>query len=174
MRINIGAGKQTWDDFFCIDAVEHPKASRSLDMLYAFEFFSDGSLKHKINLPAQSATEVHSYHFIEHVYAWEAPSVIAEMRRLLKPGGKLVIECPNIEAAAKHLLAGGGDQMCMWPLYGDPGTKSKYMCHRWGYTPKTIVKLLAGFERIKVLPPQTHGKRKNRDMRVEAIKCASI
>lgn len=170
MKINIGCGKQTWPDFYCIDAVAHPKANRELDMVYAFEFFSNGDLKHKIELPCGCADEVHSYHFIEHVYAWEAPSVIAEMRRLLKPGGKLILELPNIEAAARNLLNGDGDQLCMWPLYGDPGTKSKFMCHRWGYTPKTIKALLGDFNKVRILPPQTHGKRANRDMRVEARK----
>lgn len=172
MKLNIGAGKQTWPDFFCIDAVQHPKASRPLDLLYRFDFWSDGGLKEKIPVPPEMAEELHCYHFIEHVYAWEAPAVIDEFKRLLKKGGKLILELPDIEKAARNLIKGDTDQMCMWPLYGDPGTKDKFMCHRWGYTPKTIKELLrqSGFRDIKVLPPKTHGRRNNRDMRVEAIK----
>lgn len=172
MNINIGCGKQTWNDFYCIDAVQHPKASRDVDLIYRFDFWSDGRLKEEIPLSAGVADEVHCYHFIEHVYAWEAASVIEELRRLLKQGGKLILELPNIEAAAKNLIKGDTDQMCMWPLYGDPGTKDKFMCHRWGYTPKTIRALLkgCGLKDVEVLPPQTHGRRNNRDMRVEAIK----
>lgn len=170
MKINIAAGKQTWPDFFCIDAVQHPRASRDLDMVYAFQFFADGSLKERIELPSQCADEVHCYHFIEHVYQWEAPAVIAEIRRLLKPGGRLVLELPDIAKAAQHLLKGAPDQMNMWPLYGDPGTKDQYMCHRWGYTPKTIMALLHDFNKIRIMKPQTHGKRTNRDMRIEARK----
>jgi predicted SAM-dependent methyltransferase len=169
MRVNFACGKQTWDGWYCVDAQQHSKASRPVDLLHAFRF--DGkTLLNSLPIYDQQADEVHAYHFIEHVYAWEAPAVIREFRRILKPGGRLVLELPNLEKACKNLLQKTTDQYSMWPLYGDPGTMDPFMCHRWGYTPKTITALLkgAGFKRIAVLPPQTHGARKNRDMRVEA------
>lgn len=170
MKINFGAGKQTWEDFFCIDAVQHPKASRRLDLVHAVEF--SGETIKPLPLVCGVADELHSYHFIEHVYAWQAPALVGEWHRLLKPGGKLVVECPDILKAARNLLNGGPDQMHMWPFYGDPGHKDVFMCHRWGYTPKTLQALLtqAGFVKCRELPPQTHGARLDRDMRMEAIK----
>lgn len=169
MKINFACGKQTWPDFYCIDAVQHPKASRPLDLIHAFQF-AKGRLKNCIPLDDGCADELHAYHFIEHVYAWEALEVILEFKRLLKPSGRLVLELPDIEKCAQNLINGSKDQLCMWGLYGDPGWKDEFMCHRWGYTPKTICELLrgAGFGFIEVLEPQTHGKRVNRDMRVEA------
>lgn len=169
MKLNIGCGKQTWNDFYCVDAVKHPKASRYPDLLYAFEF--EGSvLKNPIPLSDGVASELHSYHFLEHFYAWQARALVSEFRRLLKPGGLLVLELPNIALAAKNLLSGMNDQMAMWPLYGDPKTMDPYMCHRWGYTPKTLTGLLldTGFIDITHPFPKTHGARVNRDMRVEA------
>lgn len=169
MKINFACGKQTWPGFFCIDAVPHPKATRAPDLLHALQF--DGErIVNPIPLDDGCAEEVHSYHFIEHVYAWEAPAVIAEWRRLLKPGGLLVLELPNIEHAARNLLNGLSDQMNMWPFYGDPSHRDPYMCHRWGYTPRTIMGLLSrgGFTEIVMGEPRTHGARVNRDMRVEA------
>lgn len=172
MKINIACGKQTWPDFFCVDAVAHPKASRKPDLIHAFDFDNSGALIYPLPLADGCADEVHSYHFLEHVYRWEAPALVREFCRLLKPGGKLVLELPNIEAAARNLLAGMDDQMAMWPLYGDPGHRDPFMCHRWGYTPKTVYVLLEmhGFSHIKLSAPQTHGARANRDMRVEARK----
>lgn len=171
MKLNIGCGKQTWPGFYCVDAVRHPKASRAPDLLHAFEFAGDGSLRNPLPLKDDCAEELHSYHFIEHVYRWEAPALVAEFRRLLKPAGKLVLELPNIAAAAQNLLAGMNDQMAMWPLYGDPEHRDPYMCHRWGYTPQTITALLQahGFGSVSVLPPVTHGAKRKRDMRVEAL-----
>lgn len=171
MKINFACGKQTWPGFFCIDAVEHPKASRAPDLLYVMKFHK-GKLLNPLNLKDECASELHSYHFIEHVYHWEVGSVLEEWHRLLQAGGKLILELPNIEAAAKNLIHGMDDQMCMWPFYGDPGHKDVYMCHRWGYTPDTISKLLKqhGFREIQILKPRTHGARSNRDMRVEAAK----
>lgn len=171
MKLNIGAGKQTWPGYFCVDAVQHPKASRHLDMVHAFCF--DGEvLTNPLPLEDGIADEVHNYHFIEHVYRWEAPALLGEFYRLLKKTGRLVIECPDIAKAAKNLLDGGKDQMCMWPLYGDPGHKDPYMCHRWGYTPATMVSLLhkCGYSNVTVEKPETHGKRANRDMRITAVK----
>ena len=172
MRLNIGCGKQTWRDFFCIDAVRHPKASRDPDLLHAFYFAKDGALLNPVPLADGCADELHSYHFIEHVYRWEAPHLVAEFHRLLKPDGALILELPNIAAAARNLLACMNDQMAMWPLYGNPDEVDPYMCHRWGYTPATIAGLLkeAGFKDVRVLPPVTHGAKANRDMRVEAVK----
>lgn len=171
MKINFACGKQTWDGWYCIDAVQHPKASRPVDLLHAFRF-NDCALVNRLPLDDCVANEVHAYHFIEHVYQWEAAAILHEFKRLLKPSGKLVLELPNIELACKNLLSGSTDQFSMWPLYGDPGTRDVYMCHRWGYTRETIGKLLktCGFRQISVLKPQTHGARKNRDMRVECLK----
>lgn len=116
------------------------------------------------------ADEVMALHLIEHFYLWETPALLAEWRRVLKPVGQLTLELPNLRAACENLLANMTDQMCMWPLYGDPSHEDPYMCHRWGYTPQSIKALLAdnGFTDIRILPPQTHGRRVNRDMRVEA------
>ena len=172
MRINFAAGKQTWDGFYCIDAVQHPKATRALDLCHAFEFDKEGALLNPVPLSDGSAEEVHSYHFVEHVHAWQAPAVIAEFRRLLKPGGLLVLECPNLELAAKNLLAGLPQNMWMFPFYGDPGHKDPFMCHKFGYTPSSLEALVrsAGFGSVKHRAPVTHGARVNRDMRLEARK----
>lgn len=171
MKLNIAAGKQTWDGWYCVDAVQHPKATRPLDLLFAFEFAGE-TLSTPLPLGDGVASEIFNGHFIEHVYRWEAPAVIAEFRRLLKPGGRLIMELPDLEKCARNLLAGQKDQLCMWGLYGDPGQQSPYMCHRWGYTPATVTDLLlsAGFRKITTGLPQTHGRRHNRDMRVEAVK----
>lgn len=172
MKINVGCGKQTWDGFFCVDAVKHPKATRDPDLLHKFHFGLDGDLLTPLPIPDGHAEEVHAYHFIEHVYRWEAPALLSEFRRLLKSGGLLVLELPNLEAACRNMLHGLGDQMVMWPLYGDPTHRDPYMCHRWAYTPASMSALLqeVGFEQITSARPQTHGARSNRDMRIEARK----
>lgn len=171
MRINFACGKQTWDGFYCIDAVRHQKASRAPDLLHVLTF-DRGTLVNPLPLEDGVADELHSYHFLEHVYAWESPALVAEWARLLKAGGRLILELPNLEAACRNLLSGAGEQMAMWPLYGDPHHRDVFMCHRWGYTPRTVAELLASeFHSVRILPPKTHGARSNRDMRVEAIKC---
>lgn len=157
MKLNLGCGNKKLPGFVNVDI--QGNADIVADV-------------REVPLDDSVADELHAYHVIEHFYLWEVGELLAEWRRLLKPGGRLVLELPSIELAARNLLAGLGDQMCMWPFYGDPGHRDPYMCHRWGYTPSTITKTLeaAGFRKVKVMPPQTHGARANRDMRVEAVK----
>ena len=163
MRLNIGCGRRVLAGWVNCDVQANPLAP------YPPEILGDAR---SIPLDDGCADTVMALHLIEHFYLWEVAAVLAEWHRLLKPKGQLILELPNIEAACRNLLNGMNDQMAMWPLYGDPQHKDHFMCHHWGYTPKTIKALLSdnGFGKILLLPPQTHGKRANRDMRVEARK----
>lgn len=163
MKLNIGCGKRVLDGWINIDVQAHPKSARPPDIL------CDAG---KIDLDDEVADIVMANHLIEHFFRWDVEDILAEWYRLLKPGGQLILELPNLEHACRNLLAGTKDQMSMWPLYGDWSHKDPYMMHKHGYTPKTIKDLLelCHFKKIQILPPQTHGRRVNRDMRVEAVK----
>jgi predicted SAM-dependent methyltransferase len=163
IKLNLGCGRRVLDGFINVDIAHNKRAPRAPEIL---------SDVRAVPLSDGYADECHAYHVIEHFVAWEAAAVIAEWCRLLKPGGLLVLELPNLESACRNLLLGKSDQMVMWPLYGDPSHRDEFMTHRWGYTPKTIVELLnaSGFHKVKVLQPQTHGPRPDRDMRVEGRK----
>lgn len=163
MRLNIGCGRMVLKGWTNCDVQASPKAPRPPEILCDAR---------TVPLPDACASEVMALHLIEHFYLWEVPAVLAEWRRLLKPRGTLTLELPDLRKACKNLIAGRDDQMSMWPLYGDPGHRDPFMCHRWGYTPETITALLTGngFDAVKILPPQTHGANHQRDMRVQAIK----
>lgn len=163
MRVNVGCGRMVLDGWINCDVQVSPRAKRPPELICDAK---------SIPLPDSSADELMALHLVEHFFRWEIPEVLAEWKRLLKPGGLLVLELPNIEAACKNLLAGMDDQMGMWPLYGDWSHRDPYMMHKHGYTPRTIEALVAecGFKSIQMLPPRTHGARINRDMRLEARK----
>ena len=163
MKLNIGCGRMVLNGWTNIDIQVSPRAPREPELLCDVR---------SIPLPDECATEVMALHLIEHFYYWEVRDVLQEWRRLLTPGGTLILELPNLAAAARNLLKGLNDQMCMWPLYGDPSHGDPYMCHKWGYTPETIKKELVrnGFQNIRISKPLTHGRRANRDMRIEATK----
>lgn len=163
MKLNLGCGKRVLEGFFNIDIQTNPEAKRPLDLQADVR---------KVPLPDECASEVHAYHVIEHFHRWETDAVLAEWKRLIRPGGRLVLELPDLEKACRNLLAGDTEQMSYWGIYGDPSHRDRYMCHPWGFTQKSMRALLeaGGFTNIRFLPPETHGRRHRRDMRVEAIK----
>lgn len=104
------------------------------------------------------ADAVMAVHVIEHFYQWEVQGVLKEWQRVLRPGGLIILECPDIIKAARHLLNSRPENLTLWPLYGDPGHKDPAMCHRWGYTPETLKQTLldAGFINIEDEDAQYH------------------
>ena len=124
-----------------------------------------------------SADEILSVHVVEHFWRWEVDAIIAEWARVLKPGGRMIVECPNLAAACEALLAnpdvgpGAEGNRSMWVLYGDPAWRDPLMCHRWGYTPQTLMRLLsnAGLAEVRQEPAQFK-MREPRDMRVVGVK----
>lgn len=123
--------------------------------------------------------EIDLIHGIEHFWLWDAAPLLRDCFDALCPGGVLVLEQPNIEAAARVLLGqevpayGGVLESAMWPLYGDPAHRDPLYMHRWGYTPATLVNLLqclSPWSRIEVKLQQFHAYAAGRDFRVEATK----
>ena len=163
MKLHLGCGKHILDGWVNVDLVRHPKASRSPDLI------SDVS---KIALEDGCADELLAVHILEHLGKYEGIAALKEWTRLLQSGGKLVIECPDIIKCAKNLLANTTDQLSMWGIYGNHEEKSVYMQHRYGWTYMTLKPVLesVGYAQIVEHKPQWHGKRKNRDFRIEAIK----
>ena len=163
MKIHLACGKHILDGYTNCDLERHPKAPREPDLL------CDVSC---VPLPDGQADEVLSVHILEHFYEWEVPVVLAEWARLLKSGGKLIIEMPDVYKAAQNLLNSSSDQMAMWPLYGDNTLMNPLMCHKWGWTYKTLRPYLqkAGFGDIVERSPEWHGRKTNRDFRCEATK----
>jgi SAM-dependent methyltransferase len=125
------------------------------------------------------ADEIIAVHVIEHFWRWEVVQILKEWARVLKPGGKLILECPNLITACEELLknpivaAGPGPegQRSMWCLYGDPDHKDPLMCHRWLYTPESLAQVLfeVGLIDLKREPAQFK-LRDPRDMRITGIK----
>jgi ubiquinone/menaquinone biosynthesis C-methylase UbiE len=162
MKLNLGCGKKYLETFTNVD-VQHIEGAKCPDVLCdlkALPFKDD------------SADEILSVHVVEHFFRWEVGPLLREWWRVLKPGGKMVLELPDVLKAARNLLAGMGDQMAMWPLYGDDTLKDPYMCHKYGWSEQTLKRELeaCGFRDVKIRKPQFHGGRENRDMRLECVK----
>lgn len=166
MKLNIGCGGRRIEGFTGVDAVARPAA----DIV---------APAHAIPLPDGSVEEIMAIHVWEHFYRWECDAVIAEWKRLLQPGGRLVLELPDLIKCCQNVLDGrmkGGkepDQLTLWGLYGDPRQADVFMAHRWAWSPASLRAFLAehGFIKIADEPTKFHpAGREHRDMRITARK----
>ncbi len=169
-KLNLGCGDKILDGYINVDVVES-RAGKNPDVICDL---------HDLSIfESNSVDEILAVHVIEHFWQWEVVDILKEWTRVLKPGGKLILECPNLLSAAQEfiknpdLAAIGGPegQKSMWVFYGDPGWKDPLMIHRWGYTPKSlaIVMSYAGLTELKQEPAQFK-LREPRDMRITGLK----
>lgn len=158
VKLNLGCGHRKIEGYVGVDANAKTSACDLACDLRTLPH-EDGSVE-----------EIIAVHVIEHFYLWEVQPLLAEWRRVLAPGGKLILEQPDIAKAAMLYLRNPADKGYMFAFYGDPGQRDERMCHHWGWTPATLGRelKLAGFRDPTHKPAQF--KRPERDFRVEAIR----
>lgn len=98
-----------------------------------------------------SVDAVFSSHNLEHLYAHEVPTALAEFRRVLGPGGLTLITCPDLQAVAALVaedrllqpayISAMGPISPLDILYGHRASLAAgnvYMAHRCGFTCKVL------------------------------------
>lgn len=165
LRLNVAAGNKRIAGWVGIDAIERSGADIIAPM-------------HEIPLPDACASDVMVIHAVEHIYAWEVPAALAEWFRLLRTGGNLMLEMPDMLKACKNIAEGykghkHPDQQQMWAIFGDDRLKDPLMIHKAGWWFDRLKPLVeaAGFIKIRECETQFHGSgKKRRDFRLEAMK----
>src|SRR5688500_2160190 len=122
LRLNLGCGDKILPGYVNVDVVE-ARAGVKPDVICDLHDLSP--------FASDSADEILSVHVIEHFWRWEVADIVREWVRVLKPGGRMVVECPNLAAACTEFLekpeeSAFDDKRCqrsMWVLYGDPAWK---------------------------------------------------
>ena len=169
LKLNLGCGDKILPGYINIDTVSERKTKKP-------DIIAD--IRDLQSIKTSIADEILAVHVIEHFYYWEVIPLLTSWKRILKPGGKIILECPNLRYACQMLLENPGKassadqngQMSMWPLYGDPSWKDPLMCHKWAYTPDSPIKVVASAGFINAKQEKAQFKlQEPRDMRITGI-----
>ncbi len=129
-----------------------------------------------LDLPfeAGSVGLIEANQLLEHFDLVHCRFALAHWYRLLKPGGSLVLETPDLKAAFKEFVKsrdpGRKQRLLSW-IYG---VQDEGMVHRTGFDQKLLEALLgdAGFTALKKAEPRTHLYEKG--LRMECVKPGGV
>jgi len=117
-----------------------------------------------LQLPENSVEEIQSLHMLEHIDPHIVTDLLKSWLKILKPGGKLVLELPDIEKLCESFVtATKADRysilncfFCPLKTTGDGDPNRITSPHLWGWYPEILGDHLswAGFERVVFLPEQ--------------------
>jgi len=166
IHLNIGCGQKVWNGFVNIDFPDNYSGRRP-DIECDIR---------NIPLPDNHADSAYAIHVLEHFYRYETEEVLKEWVRILKPGGKLIIEVPCLDKIIKlfsfYILNNKpiNGQLTMWALYGDPKYKEPNMVHKWCFSTSELMEIMrsVGLKEIEYSTPEFHVS--HRDIRVTGIK----
>lgn len=117
MKLNIGCGKTYKEGFINIDAYDQTVADKIMPA-------------NNLKFPSNSVDKIESLQLIEHLGLFNAIYALSEWFRVLKPGGDLLIETPNLEKSFKKFINGDLEtrkNVLSW-IYG---VESEGMIHKF-------------------------------------------
>ena len=103
----------------------------------------------KLPYPNNSVEVIETYHVIEHLQIHDLPKVLKEWYKVIVPGGKLIIECPDFDENVRDYLKGNNPDIQLLYIFGRqrfPGD-----IHYFGYNFERLKDMLekCGFTDIK-------------------------
>lgn len=139
LRLNLGSGERPLPAFVNVDTLaDAPGVDVVADVTQPLPFEDE------------SAELIYAVHLLEHVATDSVPAVLADWRRVLRPGGLLMVAVPDLDVIARILIERAGwftPPHAPWlgAIYG--GQKDEWDFHKTGFTAPWLAHLLenAGF-----------------------------
>ena len=164
IKLNLGAGGIEYEGYLSVDLYDQ-RAHIQMDIT-------------KLDFDDSSVTEILASHVFEHLNPYHALDILKDWRRVLKPGGKLIMEMPDIEQLCKRFVtASTGERYgILNAIYGSVNTTGVggpdniTSPHLFGWWPQSLWDHLtnAGFTNIVFMDEKIPHPESN--LRVEAEK----
>jgi hypothetical protein len=94
-------------------------------------------------IPDASCQEIIASHVLEHVEWPNGFKALAEMARVLSPGGVLKVAVPDMASLAYMLARGESPFSVIGHVYGGIGLNNSFENHRFGYTAQMLIDILS-------------------------------
>ena len=174
IRLHLGCGHNYLHGWINIDTSNQVKADLYMDLQNIGKYSRENSVD-----------EIQMIHVISYLRYWEAVDFFKDCYRILKNGGKLILESPDICKLATALASIGSlDTSKDRVMYLEAvrafyafdmeqiKKKNAFQTYRFGWSAMHLQLELKkiGFQDIKTLAPQHHGALSRRDLRIEATK----
>src|SRR5690606_12562215 len=98
LQLHLGCGKKRIENFINIDRNISP----------ATDYVTNAA---RLPCPADSVERIETYHVIEHIPYPVVKSALTDWHRVLRPGGTLVLECPDVNVAMREYLEGNAERL---------------------------------------------------------------
>lgn len=154
MRLNLASGTDLRDGWVNLDVVpKWPSASRGCDVVW-------DARKDAIPFPDDSAEEIYAGYLLMHLAPHYHAPVLAEIRRVLAPGGVLMVGEVDMDVVMRRFLESPSDPRLAELIWGEQGSfhgdgLADFDKHCHGFTSASLQDLLArsgfgGFGRARI------------------------
>jgi len=164
IRLNLGSGGINYPGYLSVDLYDQ-RADIIMDIT-------------NLDFEPNTVSEILASHVFEHLNPYHTLDILKKWLLVLKPGGRLIMEMPDIEALCKKFVTATKAERCgvLNAIYGSVNTTDKGLPsditspHLFGWWPESVYDLLcaAGFTNIVFMPEQIPHPECN--FRVEATK----
>ena len=133
----------------------------------------------RIRLATGSVDVIYTSHVFEHIPRGKAERALREWHRVLRPGGRLLLAMPDLEALTRvylENLARYDDPACRWRcdqardiIYGGQTNDYDFHFNGYGFTPLARLLAAVGFTDVRRFEPGSFAPLTQRDAAFAAI-----
>jgi predicted SAM-dependent methyltransferase len=171
VKLHLGCGGKRWEDFVNVDLYPFdPNVKDTSRSGCIADVFAD--IRH-LDIPADTIDDIFTSHTLEHFPRWQTVEMVRDWHRMMKPGGRLVVEMPDFVRCVLWLFHPRRHKryLARTQFYGNQWDRLEYETHRYVWSAREFTSALReiGFRKVSVTH-RTLTHNPGRDMRVTALK----